>query len=480
MSGKKKEQKLKHGLMKFEAGQPVQLEEDDGVPAMTPTPDQQLWIDVLGNCLKAYVNAARELLNGKYAGIRPQAPAHLAEASFVMAVRCADGIIIRYDVVRGKGQKTDKPSIYVGFSSETLSELAPKISESVVHCYGTAEYESEIPTKGPEITLFKTDAAGGKQLVIARIRVGVDAVIQPQSGIPSQVGSKPQPLVTVGSSLELHVLGEMVSVQESAGPGKPFLIRNRIRLPVGWEFIEVYASPDMEQWKPEYAGMWAENDLLASVVAAQFREQHYRSLDPRAGARKEFEKILTEYKQLLDSEPEREEILQLFLNEHPVLLCPAHTVARPKVALGPHVTDFIFREATGGYLLVELERSTQPLFVQKGDTSAILNHARNQIVDWRRYIEDNLDTVQREVDLPGISANPAGLVVIGRSSSLSTQNRRKLVSMENESPKTRIMTYDDVYENAKAIASNLLGPLWFTTGTTEVYYLPEDGSADGQ
>ena len=65
------------------------------------------------------------------------------------------------------------------------------------------------------------------------------------------------------------------------------------------------------------------------------------------------------------------------------------------------------------------------------------------------------------------------LIVIGRSHSLSPENRRKFVSIENESPKTKIITYDDVFVNTKAMVENLLGPLWFGTGTTEVYILKD-------
>jgi len=73
------------------------------------------------------------------------------------------------------------------------------------------------------------------------------------------------------------------------------------------------------------------------VAAAQFREQQFRNLDPEAAARAEFAKLLTEYKQLLDSDPEREETLQSFLKEHPLLLCPAQVRIKPKLPIGKKV-----------------------------------------------------------------------------------------------------------------------------------------------
>src|SRR4030095_16407754 len=105
---------------------------------------------------------------------------------------------------------------------------------------------------------------------------------------------------------------------------------------------------------------------------------------------------------------------------------------------------------TGDYLLVELEKSTDPLFIKSGHPSSKLNHARGQIQDWRRYLEDNLSTVQRELGLYGISPSPRCLIVIGRADSLSPENRRKLAVIENEAPRLKILTYDDVLENAHA------------------------------
>jgi hypothetical protein len=61
----------------------------------------------------------------------------------------------------------------------------------------------------------------------------------------------------------------------------------------------------------------------------------------------------------------------------------------PKLQLGATVTDFVFRDANHEYLLVELERSTLKLFRRDGHATSELTHAQGQIVDWKRYLEDN-------------------------------------------------------------------------------------------
>jgi len=121
-------------------------------------------------------------------------------------------------------------------------------------------------------------------------------------------------------------------------------------------------------------------------------------------------------------------------------------------------------------LLVEIEKSTRRLFRIDGQQTAELTHAHGQIRDWKRYIEDNLSTVQRELGLTGLSANPRSLIVMGRSSALTSDDRRRLATIENDSPKLKIMTYDDVFDNAKAVGENLLGPLWNLSGNTRIMY----------
>ena len=176
---------------------------------------------------------------------------------------------------------------------------------------------------------------------------------------------------------------------------------------------------------------------------------------------------------LLDSKPQKEEILQEFLKQHPELLCPAKINIWPKLDIGPYETDFVFQEASGDYLLVELEKSIDPLFIRSGDRSNKLKHAQDQITNWKRYITDNLSTVRQELKLTNISSNPRSLLIIGRSEGLSAENRQHLQILENDSPKNKIMTYDDLYENTKAIIENLFGPLWAGAGNTQIYALTD-------
>ncbi len=285
-----------------------------------------------------------------------------------------------------------------------------------------------------------------------------------------QPGAKPYCLLSVRNRLDLEIHGELSAEGDEKALGQPFIARSTMRLIAGWECIEVFPGLELDAWKVDFAPLWAEHDLLGAVLIAQTHDAQLSNLDPRASARRQYASLLAEFKGLLDSNPGREQILQVFLQSNPVLLYPTHVRMWPKLPLGATITDFVFRDANQEYLLVELERSTLPLFRQDGHATADLTHAHGQIIDWKRYLEDNLQTVQRELGLTGITPNPSALLVMGRSQSLLPRDRRKLQTMTNESPKLRIMTYDDVYENAKAVLENLLGPIWDTGGSTQIYY----------
>jgi len=134
------------------------------------------------------------------------------------------------------------------------------------------------------------------------------------------------------------------------------------------------------------------------------------------------------------------------------------------------VSDFVFREPVNDYELVEIEAPHRELFRKDGQQREELTHAINQITDWVQYIEDNRTLVEGELGLVGISTNPRKLVVIGRSSTLTEDNRRKLVTLQNLHGKLRILTYDDVLARARASLERILGPLSIRGQNTQLYF----------
>ncbi|MCI0696805.1 DUF4263 domain-containing protein [candidate division KSB1 bacterium] len=426
------EKEIKPIKLTLSPGVSVKISEADKENILQLTEVQKATLNQLGSTIKAYLKATEELLKEKYAGIKEMAPLHLSKPGNVLIICCEDGALIRYE------RKQEDTRVMVAWSLEKLSQPAPQISENVVFCHDDKNFASSVATNGAIVKFFILDPKTGLTQDIVESRIGFDVILS-RPAKDASPSNKPYRLLSVRNSFDFHIHGELIPGHSSLGHGKRFLSRTVLNLPVGWEYIEIYPFLNLDYWNPEFAASWAENDLLASVVSQQFREQKFLELDPNVAARKHFSELFKTYKDLLDSNPEREETLQSFLKENPELLCPTRKKVWLKLSLGAKKTDFVFQEATGDYLLAEIERSTHRLFREDGDTSGELNHARNQIADWRRYLEDNLSTVQRELGLTGISANPKSLIVIGRSNSLTPENKRKLVTLENESPKTKIM-----------------------------------------
>jgi len=272
-----------------------------------------------------------------------------------------------------------------------------------------------------------------------------------------------------------------------AGPDvEQFIAHICFRLNVGWQTIEIYPPLGDEYWKPEYAPMWAEIDLLATIVEKNLTASNLSRLDSRAETRKRYAALLDEFDALLGG---REEPVHQFLKQHPELLCPTNDRYWSKLPFGDKVefrkqrnkkqrkvSDFVFREPYNDYQLVEIEAPIRKLFRKNGQQREELTHAINQIMDWIQYIANNKQRVEEELGLIGISTNPRSLVVIGRSASLTEENRRKLATLQAQQNKLRILTYDDVIAAARANLERLLGPFSLKGENAELYFFKEPPS----
>ena len=454
----------KKGQLRLEGVSPMVLIEDEGEVTEQWTPEQDTVVKAVSASVKAYLKTAESLGAGQYAHLRDKIPAYLADPGNVLIAVCSDGVVVRYE------RKTDeKQRLAITVLPQGIATGAAMLSQNLVHI---ASPEAPLPENqefGVELKLCVFSPQQGESQDIAASHIWFQVANTPPQE-PNPPGAKPYCLLSVRNELQLELHGVMLGTGEKHTSEQPFIARSSLRLAAGWDCIEVFPCTDVGAWNPDSAPLWAERDLLGALLIAHTADAQLSTLDPRASTRRLYATLLTEFKTLLDSNPEREQVLQTFLQHHPILLCPTHVQMWPKLPLGATITDFVFRDATQEYLLVELERSTLQLFRQDGHAIADLTHAQGQIVDWKRYLEDNLQTVQRELGLAGITPNPHGLLVIGRSQSLLPKDRRKLQTMMNESPKLRIMTYDDVYENAKAVFENLLGPIWDSGGDTQIYY----------
>lgn len=165
--------------------------------------------------------------------------------------------------------------------------------------------------------------------------------------------------------------------------------------------------------------------------------------------------IINAFERLLYSEPKREEDLQKYLTANPILLDPFVSIIYTKQELGSDfITDFIVRRMNDQYVLVEIENSTDLLFTQNGSFSSALNAAIGQVRDFQAWVSENISYAQKK--LPNIKY-PEGLVVIGRKIKLAEIEIKRLTE-ENFSRRghIKIITYDDLLEQAKNVHRNLI------------------------
>jgi hypothetical protein len=468
MANSTNDEKHKRGRIEVRGGQPLAFVEDpEG--GLVPEPPAELLqaASQIASTLKAYKDAVKNLLKGKYADLSGFAPSHLREACDITAICCRNGIIVRYDL--GKEGET---KVRAGAVEATLSELAPKFSDTLLHFPedpGTYDPGSD----GLNLEMAKVDHKTGARETISSARLTIIGKLEfdPGVAIPPPP-NRPPCLVSLTNELEIMMSGFVAPVDpKSAGnieKTRDFLARGTMKLKVGWQALEVYPRFQEEYWKPEFAALWAETDLLAAVARRQLAQVQLLALDPNASARKAFKNVLGELARLLDGP---EEPAHQFLKQHPEIISPTHTAAWSKLPLGDHVTDFVFREPSNDYLLVEIESPLRELFRKDGQQREELTHAFNQVIDWRVFIENNLKTVREEIGLVDIPSNPRSLIVIGRSVNLTEDDARKLATLQGQIPRLQILTYDDLIQRSKAMAENLFGPLDITGDNLEIVYV---------
>jgi hypothetical protein len=443
--------------------------EDANVVESGPAPSEELQdaASIVGSVFKAYREAAKNLLAGRYIDLRELAPSHLKNPCDIAVICCENGIIVRYDL--GKEGATKVRS---GAVAGSLTEWAPQFSDNVLHFpVDRTNYDP-----GPNVLkleMTKINFATGAQETISTVPFAIIASLQfdPAVSLP-EPPSRPPCLVSLTNELQLVMAGVVVPADPKAAgnidKSREFVAHGAMTLQVGWQALEVYPAFQAKYWKPEFATLWAETDLLAAVARQQFARAQQIALDPNVFARRHYKAVLDELARLLEGP---EEPAHQFLKQHPEIISPTHVAAWSKLPLGDHVTDFVFREPVDDYLLVEIESPLRELFRNDGQQRQELTHAFNQVLDWRIFIENNLQKARDEIGLSGISANPRSLIVIGRSESLTVGNRAKIATLRGQIPRLRIMTYDELIQNSKAMAENFFGPLDIG-GTVEILYPP--------
>ena len=130
-----------------------------------------------------------------------------------------------------------------------------------------------------------------------------------------------------------------------------------------------------------------------------------------------------ELEDLLESGEQNEGPFQRLVERHPQLLSSLvignwDTYVIPKKRLGnQHETDFLVLGVSSlgpQWVAVELEAPRHELLTRQGRIRSEVQHAVDQIQDWRDWLAKNVSYAHETLHLHGITSRLPGLVVVGR------------------------------------------------------------------
>ena len=167
-------------------------------------------------------------------------------------------------------------------------------------------------------------------------------------------------------------------------------------------------------------------------------------------------RTLREYQQLLSKPDIRERTIQLYLESHIVLIDPSAIRVQPQVSLGAEYrADFVIETYDGLYKLVEIEKPTDSLYLKNGDPSSALTHAEQQVLDWQRWIRQNIAYIRFESQLP--MNDPEGLVIIGLRARMSQDEIHRLEERNiSRRGRIKVITFDDLSLQLNQLIENIM------------------------
>lgn len=168
---------------------------------------------------------------------------------------------------------------------------------------------------------------------------------------------------------------------------------------------------------------------------------------------------LRELEDLLESGQRDEGPLQSLIERNPELLASlvkGHwvTFVIPQKRLGAeHVTDFLVLGMSSlgpEWLAVELEAPRHELLTKKGRLRAPVQHAADQIQDWRDWLTDNVAYAQNQLHLVGLTNRVPGLVIIGRADTVAEREpARNRFAEQNQ---IQIHSWDWLLRETRSVA----------------------------
>ena len=165
-------------------------------------------------------------------------------------------------------------------------------------------------------------------------------------------------------------------------------------------------------------------------------------------------RVLATYHKLMAEKDKDEPTFQHFFEAHPLLLDSRAFQVWGKPDLhGKLEPDFVIRRYDNSYAIVEIETPAKLLITKKGQLSAQATNAIGQVLEYREFLLNHLTAAKQAFPKFG---TPSGLVVVGLESSLDVRQKDVLRSENQSRSDIRIVGFDALAINAKAITSNVV------------------------
>lgn len=186
------------------------------------------------------------------------------------------------------------------------------------------------------------------------------------------------------------------------------------------------------------------------------------------------EYLIEKYYEIIEDKNNTENQVQEFLEENTILLPMPFLLHHylhmncviSKFKLGNEfVTDFAYLTKCSDYwefVLIELEDPKKNLFTNNKENvyfHSDFNHAYDQILSWKAYIEKNRESVLKKIDklrVP-LNENPVRIkyvLVIGRNSEKNDFEKRRAMFAEKSREDIRVMTYDSLVSQYESLPYN--------------------------
>lgn len=161
----------------------------------------------------------------------------------------------------------------------------------------------------------------------------------------------------------------------------------------------------------------------------------------------EVKKILDRLQSIIKRKAYLERRVHRFINEYKNILLPQYRQClyehHIKYKNELRKADFILEREKGiPPILIELESPVHKVFTNKFEFTAQVNHARNQISEWVKFIDsDPLTNASGELEF--LSGKKERLIVIGRG----LEHKSRLIDTKHD--ETKVWTYEMFIEEAK-------------------------------